>query len=216
MYPWSNKDEGSYTGSWSGKSGGKAYGQTTGLYNKHCKYSEQWNPWRPFLLAHDFQQAQPFNQQMKMWMDQHLRCGLDNYNIESFQSADALQKLLSRHEFGLDNDSWIEDQSPIFETLCYRDIFKCIPFHLAHLPFQAHLDFQLVFIADLESPRIYSEINTCDLWWDSQHQIPVGATIVPVICVSNKTHLTTFSGYHLAWPVYITIGNVQKDICHPH
>jgi hypothetical protein len=24
--------------------GGKAYGKATGLYNKHQKYSEQWNP----------------------------------------------------------------------------------------------------------------------------------------------------------------------------
>jgi hypothetical protein len=23
---------------------GKAYGKATGLYNKHCKYSEQWDP----------------------------------------------------------------------------------------------------------------------------------------------------------------------------
>jgi hypothetical protein len=28
--------------------GGKAYGKATGLYNKHRKYSEQWNPWHPF------------------------------------------------------------------------------------------------------------------------------------------------------------------------
>jgi len=23
---------------------GKTYGKATGLYNKHCKYAEQWNP----------------------------------------------------------------------------------------------------------------------------------------------------------------------------
>jgi len=34
---------------------GKAYGKATGLYNKHCKYSEQWNPWHPFQSAHDFE-----------------------------------------------------------------------------------------------------------------------------------------------------------------
>jgi hypothetical protein len=57
--------------------GGKAYGKATGLYNKHRKYSEQWNPWHPFRPAHDFQQAQLFSQQTKTWIDQHLRCGLD-------------------------------------------------------------------------------------------------------------------------------------------
>jgi len=75
--------------------GGKAYGKATGFYNKHHKYSEQWNPWHPFQSAHDFHQAQSFSQQTKMWIDQHLRHGLDNFNNESLQSADALQKLFS-------------------------------------------------------------------------------------------------------------------------
>jgi hypothetical protein len=42
---------------------GKAYGKATGLYNKHQKLSERWNPWHPFRSAHDFQQAQSFSQQ---------------------------------------------------------------------------------------------------------------------------------------------------------
>jgi hypothetical protein len=42
--------------------GGKAYGKATGLYNKHRKYSEQWNPWYPFRSAYDIKQAQSFSQ----------------------------------------------------------------------------------------------------------------------------------------------------------
>jgi len=61
---------------------GKVYGRATGLYNKHRKYSEQWNPWHPFQSAHNFQQAQSFSQQTKTWIDQHLRRGLDNFNIK--------------------------------------------------------------------------------------------------------------------------------------
>jgi hypothetical protein len=114
--------------------GGRAYGKATGLYNKHRKYSEQWNPWHPFQSAHDLQQAQSFSQQTKTWIDQHLRHGLDNFNIESFQSADALRKLLSILDFELGNDSWIEEDLHIFGTLYYRDIFKCIQDLLAHLP----------------------------------------------------------------------------------
>jgi len=87
---------------------------------------------------------------MKTWIDQHLSRGLDNFNIESFQSADALRNLLSRLDFGLGNDSWIEDDSHIFGTLYYRDIFKCIQFLLAHLPCQAHLEFEPVRLADSE------------------------------------------------------------------
>ena len=96
--------------------GGKAYGKATGLYNKHRKYSEQWNPCHPFQSANNVQEAQSFSQQTKTWIDQHHRHGLDNFKIESFQSADALQMLLSELDFGLSNDSSIEDDSHIFGT----------------------------------------------------------------------------------------------------
>ena len=127
---------------------GKAYGKATGLFNKHRKYSEQWNPWHLFQSAHDFQQAQSFSLQTKAWIDQHLRRGLDDFKMRSFQSPDTLQKFLSENHFGYGEDSWIEDHSPIFGTVHYRDIFQCIQFLLAHCSFQAHLDFELVHLVD--------------------------------------------------------------------
>jgi hypothetical protein len=127
--------------------GGKAYGKATGLYNKHRKYSEQWNSWHRFQAAPDFQQAQSFHQETKTWIDQHLRHGLDNFKIESFQSADAMRKLLSQLDFRLGDDSWIDDDSHIFGILYYRDIFKYIQFLIAHLALQAHLDFKPVRLA---------------------------------------------------------------------
>jgi len=141
--------------------GVKVYGKATGLYNKYWKYSEQWNPSLQFRSAHDFRQAQSFSQQTKTWIDQHLRCGLDNFKIESFHAADVLQKLLPELDFRLGHDSWIEDDSHIFGTLYYRDIFKCIQFILAHLPFQ-------VLLVDSDGRRIYSEMNTGYWWWYTQ------------------------------------------------
>lgn len=38
-----------------------------------------------------------------------------------------------------------------------------------------------------------------------------GATIIPVILSSDKTQVTTFRG-HQAYPVYLTIGNLPKEI----
>jgi len=102
--------------------GGKANCKATGLYNKNGKYSGQWNPWHHSLSAHDFQQAQTFSQQTNTWRDQHLRCGQANFKIESFPSANALWKLLSQLDFGLGDDSCIEDHSHIFGRLCYSDI----------------------------------------------------------------------------------------------
>jgi len=142
--------------------GGKAYGKATGLYNKDRKYSEQWNPWRPFRSTHDFQQSQSFSQYTKTRIDQHLRRGLDNMEIESFQWADAMREVLSELDFGLSHESWVKDDSHIFRTLYCSDIFKWIQFLLAYLPFQAHLKFEPVHLADLEGRLIYSKMNTGD------------------------------------------------------
>jgi hypothetical protein len=128
-----------------------------------------------------------------------------------------MRKLLSQLNFGLSDDSWIDDDSHIFGTLYYGDIFKCIQFLLKHFPFQAHLDLELVRLTDSEGRQIHSEMNTGDWWWDTQDKLPAGATIVPVIGASDKTHWTNFSGDQHAWPLKLMIGNIRKDICcKPH
>ncbi|KAG9042454.1 hypothetical protein FS837_010841 [Tulasnella sp. UAMH 9824] len=43
-------------------------------------------------------------------------------------------------------------------------------------------------------------------------KLPNGATVAPVIIASDKTKLSYFSGDKSAWPVYITIGNIAKDV----
>jgi hypothetical protein len=192
--------------------GWKAYGKATGLYNNHRKYSEQWNSWHWFQAAPDFQQAQSFHQETKTWIDQHLRHGLDNFKMESFQSADDMRKLLSQLDFRLGDDSWIDDESHIFGKLYYRDIFKYIQFLIAHLALQTHLDFKPVHLAVSEGRRIYCKMNTSDWWWDTQDQLPAGATIVPVSCASPKTHLTIFLGNQHACLLNLTIGNIWYDI----
>jgi len=193
--------------------GGKAYGEATRFYNKHRKNSEQWNPWHPFRSADDFHQAQCCSHQTTTWIDHHFRHGLDDFKIERFQSAGTLRKLLSELDFGLGDDSWIEDDSHMFRTLYSRDIFKSIQFLLAHLQFQKHHGFELVRLAASEDRRIHSQMITGDCWWDTQDRLPAGATIVPVICASDKTHLTNFSRDQHAWLLYLTIGNIPKGIC---
>jgi len=122
------------------------------------------------------------------------------------------EKLLSELNFGLGDDSWNEDDSHIFGTLYYRDILKCIQFLLAHLPFEAHLDFDTVRLADSQGGRLYCEMHTGDWWWDTEDQLPAGASIVSVICASDRTHWTNFSGNQQTRPLYLTIGNSRRDI----
>src|ERR1700753_3948820 len=47
-----------------------------------------------------------------------------------------------------------------------------------------------------------------------QMKLPDGATLVPIILASDKTQLTQMSGDKQAWPVYITIGNISKEVRH--
>ena len=45
----------------------------------------------------------------------------------------------------------------------------------------------------------------------NQDTLPTGAMLVPIIGMSDQTHLTNFSGDKKAWPVYITIGNLPSS-----
>jgi hypothetical protein len=50
------------------------------------------------------------------------------------------------------------------------------------------------------------------LMMNGQEDLPEGATVSPIILASDKTKLTVFSGDKQAWPVYLTIGNIDKKI----
>jgi hypothetical protein len=79
-----------------------------------------------------------------------------------------------------------------------------------------------------EEVQIYGEMHTADWWWNaqvspssirnspsadtSQHTIPRGGTLIPIIAGSDQSHLTDFSGDKKIWPVFITIGNIVSTI----
>ncbi|KZV62326.1 hypothetical protein PENSPDRAFT_591568, partial [Peniophora sp. CONT] len=62
--------------------------------------------------------------------------------------------------------------------------------------------------------RTYHEMNTAEWWWETQVRLETkkaGATIIPLIISSDKTLLTQFRN-RSAYPVYLTIGNIPKDL----
>ncbi|KAJ7088511.1 hypothetical protein B0H15DRAFT_982284 [Mycena belliarum] len=63
-----------------------------------------------------------------------------------------------------------------------------------------------------ESSRILDEMWTANWWWETQKKLPPGIVISPVILSSDKTQLTRHQGDKTAWPVYLTIGNISKDV----
>ncbi|KAK7433564.1 hypothetical protein VKT23_020718 [Stygiomarasmius scandens] len=61
--------------------------------------------------------------------------------------------------------------------------------------------------------REYSEMWTCNWWWDVQEKLPKDyGTVAPGIIASDQTQLSTFSGDKKAWPVYLSIGNIEKGV----
>ncbi|KAI0821718.1 hypothetical protein BC628DRAFT_793206 [Trametes gibbosa] len=62
--------------------------------------------------------------------------------------------------------------------------------------------------------RVYFEMNTGKWWWVTQSELDKlrpSATVIPIIISSDKTQLTLI-GNKSAYPVYMTLGNLPKDI----
>ncbi|KAJ7654795.1 hypothetical protein B0H17DRAFT_1214266 [Mycena rosella] len=60
--------------------------------------------------------------------------------------------------------------------------------------------------------QVVNEMWTAEWWWEIQKHLPAGITIVPLILSSDKTMLSNFRGDNSAWPVYLTIGNIGKEM----
>lgn len=113
-----------------------------------------------------------------------------------------------------------------------RDVIECIRSLYGDPRFAQELTFapEQHYTGHERMCRIYNEMHTGDWWWsvqvrnqismrictDKMHQTSLeahrpGATIIPVIVSSDKTQLTHFRD-KMAYPIYLTIGNIPKDI----
>ena len=134
---------------------GRTIGIAHSLYDKHQKYGSDWNPWHPFAIAFDYQQALAHSSQGNTRVDEYLRDGLDCCRTTSFQSASELWEILRNLDFGLGANGWYET-SGHHGAFYFRDIFDCIKFLLGHLPIAKDLDFvpvQLFVLWTIRSTR---------------------------------------------------------------
>ena len=53
-------------------------------------------------------------------------------------------------------------------------------------------------------------MHTAEWWWETQDQLPDQATVVPLLIATDKTLLTQHHGDVSGWPVYLTIGNLDR------
>jgi hypothetical protein len=145
--------------------------------------------------------------------------------FSSYSSIDSVQSwksALHRIPYGIPNDQILERTLtvellkglPRVYTIIYRPIVRVIEFLIGHEPFKPNLAYAPVRLyADEEKKnRIYNEMHSGTWWWDIQKQLPPGATLVPIIIASNKTQLTQHKGDKSSWPIYVTIGNLDKAL----
>ncbi|KAH9020914.1 hypothetical protein EDB84DRAFT_1441645 [Lactarius hengduanensis] len=98
----------------------------------------------------------------------------------------------------------------------YRDVIECIRSLFGDPNFTPYLRFapEKHYTDDTKDTRMYHDMHTGKWWWSTQEALETerpGATIVPVLLSSDKTLLTTFRNKS-AYPLYMTIGNIPKEI----
>ena len=98
----------------------------------------------------------------------------------------------------------------------YRDVLQCIQALYGHAKFAPLLIFapERHYADPDHLDRMYHDMHTAKWWWSTQAELEdkkPGATIIPIIIATDKTQITTW-GAKQAYPVYLTIGNIPKDI----
>ncbi|KAH9941883.1 uncharacterized protein BXZ73DRAFT_41443 [Epithele typhae] len=102
----------------------------------------------------------------------------------------------------------------------FRDVLECIKALFGDPEFAPLLLLtpERHYSDEAHTDRVYFDMNTGKWWWAQQKRLEKqapGATVIPVIISSDKTQLTQF-GSKVAYPVYLTIGNLPKHIrCKP-
>ncbi|KAG2120459.1 uncharacterized protein F5147DRAFT_741494 [Suillus discolor] len=79
--------------------------------------------------------------------------------------------------------------------------------HLLHAPERHYVDSD-------KTVRMYHDLHTGKWWWSTQKELETKkhrATVIPIILSSDKTQVTMFRNKS-AYPVYMTIGNIPKEI----
>ncbi|KAG2145801.1 hypothetical protein DEU56DRAFT_971548 [Suillus clintonianus] len=99
----------------------------------------------------------------------------------------------------------------------YRDIIKCVKALYDDPDFADFLIFapERHYADEEQTVRLFHDMHTGKWWWDTQKKLDQrkpGATIIPIIISSDKTQVTMFRN-KTAYPVYLTIGNIPKEIC---
>ncbi|KAG5642676.1 hypothetical protein DXG03_002334 [Asterophora parasitica] len=98
----------------------------------------------------------------------------------------------------------------------FRDIIACIKVLYGDPHFTQILVFtpEQHYVDRDAGVQLFHDMHTGKWWWEMQKTVEArspGATIIPVILSSDKTVVTLF-GNKTAYPIYLTIGTLPKEI----
>ncbi|KAH9947697.1 hypothetical protein B0H21DRAFT_778363 [Amylocystis lapponica] len=143
----------------------------------------------------------------------------------AYPTKDTLLKVIDSLPGGVDwickemnqtGDLLDADGKPMSEMLelWYRDPVECVRELLGNPAFAnvMHYTPERVYEDEERKSAVTDEMWTAEWWWETQGRLPMGSTVVPVILSSDKTKLSQFRGDKSAWPLYLTIGNISKDV----
>ncbi|KAK7437570.1 hypothetical protein VKT23_018468 [Stygiomarasmius scandens] len=99
----------------------------------------------------------------------------------------------------------------------FRDIMQCVKALYRDAEFAPYLKFapERHFEDESCTEQLYHDMHTGSWWWSTQETLESnagpGRTIAPLIISSDKTQVTLFRNKS-AYPVYMTLGNIPKEI----
>ncbi|KAF5345632.1 hypothetical protein D9758_015168 [Tetrapyrgos nigripes] len=99
----------------------------------------------------------------------------------------------------------------------FRDILQCVRALYGDADFSEYLKYapEQHFDDSTCCEQLYHDMHTGRWWWSTQEKLDKtagpGRTIIPIIISSDKTQVTVFHN-KTAYPVYMTLGNIPKEI----
>ncbi|KAG1879977.1 hypothetical protein F4604DRAFT_1879899 [Suillus subluteus] len=128
----------------------------------------------------------------------------------SYQNTRELNQIIDRH---------LPCRRPRFkheEIIVADEAFDCIKALYSDPEFLQHLNYapERHYVDADKTIRMYHDIHTGKWWSSTQKELEAkkpGATVIPIILSSDKTQVTMFRNKS-TYPVYMTIGNIPKEI----
>ncbi|KAF9789139.1 hypothetical protein BJ322DRAFT_1017868 [Thelephora terrestris] len=211
------------------KFGGRA-GEMVGVNNKHLPYTRYSQDlqaedvpceWAPFSTRIDWEIARWAKLRGPSSTALSELLGIDGLTSAlglSYSSANELNRIIDqRLPSGL--PEFVREEVTLAGQtyeFYHRDILQCVRALYGDPELAKFLLHALErhFTGPDKETQMYSEMHTGKWWWTRQVELENefgGVTIIPLLISSDKTRVVTF-GTKSAYPVYLTIGNIPKEL----